>query len=100
MQFVAFINMLKGLDQHQYGLSMSWQTEMSCITKCCKYISNMWMWYIIDNNKYFSYLIAPWCFLGSIAHGWFFSFFMSLLIRWGKFMHYINYYPLFLALSK
>lgn len=50
MQFVAFINMLKGLDQHQYWLNMLWQTEMSCITKCCKYISNMWMWYIIDNK--------------------------------------------------
>jgi hypothetical protein len=56
---------------------------MLCITKCCKYILNMWMWYIIDNYKYFSYLITPWCFLGSIAHDWIFFLFhiITYLLR-------------------
>ncbi len=85
MQFFAFINMLKGLDQHQYSLNLWWQTEMLSVTKCYKYISNMWMWNIIDNNNYFSYLIAPWCFFGSIAHDWFFFFSMTLFICWRKF---------------
>jgi hypothetical protein len=99
-QLFTFINMLKGLNQHQYLFNFWWQTQMLCIAKCCNYISNMWMWNIIDNNNYFSYLIAHWCFLGSIVHDWFFFFPMSLFICWRKFMYYINYYPLFLALSK